>query len=220
MGNSWLPGREQDLIDLMKKWADVLADAADQTAFGWDAADCGAVTGAITAFFTARGAYENDNSTKNRMAKDEAKKSATEAMRDFANTSIRFNKKMKGEDKAFLGIHADSTPTAHPAPVSQPDADVLPTTNHYEHKVRALNHATGDTAKPADAYGVRYAWQVGGEKPATGADLHKTKFSRKASLEIVHTEADKGKTAYYAVCYENGKGDTGPWSPIVEAFIA
>jgi hypothetical protein len=37
---------------------------------------------------------------------------------------------------------------------------------------------------------------VGGEKPAEGTDLPKTKFSRKTSLVIVHTEADKGKTAY------------------------
>jgi hypothetical protein len=34
---------------------------------------------------------------------------------------------------------------------------------------------------------------------------------------ITHTEAAKGETVYYATCYENAKGDTGPWSPIVEA---
>jgi hypothetical protein len=73
--------------------------------------------------------------------------------------------------------------------------------------------------KPADAYGVRYAWQVGGIKPASGADLPKSKFSRKTALIVTHTEADKGKPAYYAACYENGKGDTGPWSPVEEAFI-
>jgi hypothetical protein len=27
------------------------------------------------------------------------------------------------------------------------------------------------------------------------------------------------KLAYYTTCYENGKGDTGPWSPVEEAFI-
>jgi hypothetical protein len=37
---------------------------------------------------------------------------------------------------------------------------------------------------------------------------------------VTYTEADKKKTAYYAVCYENAKGEPGPWSPIVEAAIA
>jgi hypothetical protein len=38
-------------------------------------------------------------------------------------------------------------------------------------------------------------------------------------LIVTHTEADKGKPAYYAACYENGKGDMGPWSPVEKAFI-
>jgi hypothetical protein len=46
-------------------------------------------------------------------------------------------------------------------------------------------------------------------KWATGAALPKTKFSRKTTLVIAHTEADKAQTAYYATCYENGKGEQG-----------
>jgi hypothetical protein len=66
---------------------------------------------------------------------------------------------------------------------------------------------------------VRYGWQVGGERPASGEGLPKSRFSRKTNLVIAHTEADKGKTAYYATCYENGKGDQGKWSPVEEAVI-
>ncbi|MDR1896953.1 MAG: hypothetical protein LBR10_09215, partial [Prevotellaceae bacterium] len=75
---------------------------------------------------------------------------------------------------------------------------------------------TRTAVKPDDAYGVRYGWQVGGARPAAGADLPKSRFSRRASIVITHTEATKGETVYYATCYENAKGDTGPWSPIVE----
>jgi hypothetical protein len=45
------------------------------------------------------------------------------------------------------------------------------TTNHFEHKIRTLSRERSDSSKPADAHGVRYAWQVGGEKPASGAGL-------------------------------------------------
>ncbi|GHU99886.1 hypothetical protein FACS189483_09590 [Spirochaetia bacterium] len=99
------------------------------------------------------------------------------------------------------------------------DTVVDNTPNHFEHRLRALNRGRNDASKPDDAYGVRYAWQVGGEKPATGADLPKSKFSRNTSHVVTLTEADKAKTAYYATCYENGKGDTGPWSPVVDTVI-
>jgi hypothetical protein len=218
--SDWVPTREQDLVDLAGKWKLALEDSAKVTAFGWVGAEVTEVLGKITAFLTARAAYEADDSSAKRLAKDESKEEAVDAMRDFANSSIRFNKRMDDPAKLVFGIHPkDTTPTAHAPPVSQPDTAVENTPNHFEHKVRAINHEIGNTHKPADAYGVRYAWQVGGTKPASGADLTKTKFSRKTTLIVTHTEADKGKTAYYSTCYENGKGDTGPWSPIEEAII-
>jgi hypothetical protein len=202
------------------KWKARLSDTAKQTAFGWDPAERAGVAGKITAFLTARAAYGTDSSTGNRIAKDEAKGEMVDAMRDFANSSIRFNKKMRDEDKLVYGIHpADTTPTRHGTPASQPGTEVENTRNRYEHLVRAINHERGGRSKPADAYGVRYAWQVGGEKPASGADLPKSKFSRKTTHIVQHTEADKGKTAFYPTCYENSRGDTGPWSPIDEAII-
>jgi hypothetical protein len=218
--SDWVSTREQNLVDLVQKWAIVLADTAKITAFGWDSAECVVVLGKINAFLTARNTYEADNSTAKRLAKDETKEEAVDAMRDFANSSVRFNKKMDDPAKLLMGIHPkDATPTTHGTPTSQPDTVVKNTVNHFEHKIKAMNHETGDASKPADAYGVRYAWQVGGTKPTSGADLPKTKFSRKTTHVITHTEADKGEPAYYATCYENGKGDTGPWSPIEEAFI-
>ncbi|WP_059369150.1 hypothetical protein [Treponema endosymbiont of Eucomonympha sp.] len=203
----WIPAREQDLVDLAGKWAAALADSAKQTAFGWDDEECAAVEGKIADFLRAWDIYEADNSTVNRAGKDEAKGDAVDAMRDFANSAVRFNKRMRDDDKLFLGIHPADTPTSHGAPTSQPETDVLNSVNHFEHKVRTLNRVSGDTSKPADAYGVRYSWQIGGERPATGAALPKTKFSRKTTLVIAHTEADKAQTAYYATCYENGKGE-------------
>ncbi|MDR0599597.1 MAG: hypothetical protein LBG84_05885 [Treponema sp.] len=196
-----------------------LGDSAKITAFGWDQAEVTEVLGKINAFLTARAAYAADDSSAKRLAKDEAKEEAIDAMRDFANAAIRFNKLMDDPAKLNMGIHPkDTTPTRHERPTSQPDTAVENTLNHFERKVVALNHE-GKAAKPADAYGVRYAWQVGGEKPASGADLPKSKFSRKPILVIPHTEADKAKTAYYSTCYENSKGETGPWSPVEEAVI-
>jgi hypothetical protein len=206
--SDWIPSREQDLVDLAARWDAWLSETAKKTAFGWDSTVCTQLINKLGDFLAARNEYETDKTAEKRMDKDEAKEHAVDAMRDFANGSIRFNKKMSDSDWLYMGVHPkDTTHTTHPAPTSKPDTDVLPTTNHYEHRVRAMNHALGDTSKPPDAYGVRYARQVGGESPVSGADLPKTKFTRKPTLIVTHSEADKGKTAFYSSCYENSKGD-------------
>jgi hypothetical protein len=129
------------------------------TAFGWDSGECTEVLGKANPFLTAWLAYETDNSMAKRLTKDEVKEEAVDTMRDFANASVRFNKKMDNPAKLFMGIRLkDTTPTTQPAPSSQPDRVVENTINHFEHRIKALNHETGNAGKPADAYGVRYAW--------------------------------------------------------------
>jgi hypothetical protein len=203
-------------------WVAILADTVKIAAYGWDPAECARVLGLINAFLDARSAHETDNSSTKRLIKDEAKGEAIDAIRDFANSSIRYNKKMDDATKLAMGVRLkDDTQTSHGTPSSQPATEVENTRNHYEHRVRAMNTERGDHSKPADAYGVRYAWQVGGERPVSGEAIKgSTKFNRRTTLIVQHSEADKGKTAYYSTCYENGKGDSGKWSPVVEAIIA
>jgi hypothetical protein len=222
MGHTdWVPSREQDLADLCQKWKAGLGNPADITAFGWEQAECAAVLAAVNGFLDARAAYEADDSSAKHLVKEEAKEDAVDALRDFANTSIRYNKKMNDAQKLVYGIHPrDAAQTHHGPPASQPDTVVENTANHFEHKLRAINHETGGASKPEDAYGVRYVWQVGGEKPASGADMRGlTKFSRKTTFVVSHSEADKTKTCYYVTCYENSRGEQGPWSPVEEAVI-
>jgi len=152
-------------------------------------------------------------------AKNSEREASELFLRPFIAQYLKFDP-VTNEDRIAMGVHnKDTRPTHQGAPESQPDTDVRNTKNHYEHEVRALN-AEGRTKKPEDAYGVRFAWQVGGERPASGEDLPKSKFRRSTLFRAKYTEADKGKTAWYSTCYENSKGDQGEWSPIVEAIIA
>jgi hypothetical protein len=215
---NWIPTKEDELVVLETIWSEDLQSSILQSAYGWKAADCAEAGGKIRAFLTARKIYKEVNSTLNRIDKDEKKVKSIEAMQDFANSSIRFNKSMTDAQKLRYGIRVpDDTKTSHGVPAHQPETEVQNTKNHFEHRVSAINPDTRTAVKPDDAYGVRYGWQVGGARPAAGADLPKSRFRRKASIVITHTEASKGETVYYATCYENAKGDIGPWSPIVDA---
>jgi hypothetical protein len=89
-----------------------LGNPANVSAFGWKQAEVDGVLAKINGFLTARAAYKDSDSTKNRLAKDDAEKEAKQAMREFANTSIRYNPLMRSEDKLVYGIRpADHTPT-------------------------------------------------------------------------------------------------------------
>jgi hypothetical protein len=175
----------------------------------------------ITAFETALVAFNNPNHGKVDTAnKNTAKDALVHALRTYIQGFVARNPKVSDGDKEKMSLPLrDTTPTASPRPTTQPGIVVENTRNRFEHLVKALNRETGSMAKPEDAYGVHYGWQVGGEKPASAEDLPKGKFSRKTNLTVTYTEADNGKPAYYAACYENSKGEAGPWSPIEEAFV-
>jgi hypothetical protein len=106
------------------KWKAALEDPALVAAFGWDSAEVAVVLAFIIAFLTACTAYEQVNSSRNRLIKDEARETAEHGMEVFANTSIRYNRKMKEEDKQDYGIHPpDYTPTPVTAPDTYPEAE-------------------------------------------------------------------------------------------------
>jgi hypothetical protein len=142
-------------------------------------------------------------------------------MRKFATNSMRYNPFMTDADRSEFGLpQSDHTPTVHPVPTSVPDTRVDATSYHYQHRVSAVNVTGRKSSKPQSVHGVRYVWQVGGERPANGAALLHSQFSRKTSIIVFHDETDKGKPAFYASRYENAKGQSGPWSPVVEMYIS
>jgi len=109
--------------------------------------------------------------------KQNERQSSEVFLRPFIGQYLKFGQ-VSDEERTAMGVHnKDTHPTHHPAPSSQPDTDVRNTKNHFEHEVRALN-SSGDAVKPDDAHGVRFAWQVGGERPANGADLPRSAFKR------------------------------------------
>lgn len=216
----WLSTKESELTALCRRWLVVLTDERIIAARGWNPEECAALAVLIEAYLAALAAYDRVNSSDNRITKDATKKEAVAWIRRFANASVRYNSKMSDVDRATMGIRQkDTTPTVHPRPTVRPETVVENTKNRLEHLVKAINNENGKTSKPAGVHGVRFGWQVGGEKPTGGEDLPKTRFSQKPTFVITYVEADKGKAVWYATCYENSRGETGPWSLLADAYI-
>jgi hypothetical protein len=215
----WLPHREQDFTDLAQKWKAGLSDAANVTAFDWKQAEAAAVLGALEAFLTARAAYETDDSTKNRMAKDEAKTAAVHAMRDFANTSIRFNKRMPDEDRAQYGIRpADTVRTGDTEPETYPEAEG-DTSVLRQVTIRFWDSATKKRGKPHGVHGAEIRWALLDRAPESVDELTASDFDTASPFTLKFGEADRGKRLYFCLRWESNTNLKGPFGEIYSSVV-
>jgi len=104
VGGNWMPGKELEIRQLAVKWMGLLASEESVAQFGWGKAEVENMIAEIKRFENALTAFEALDSSSNRKNKDEAKKAVVSVMRDFANSHIRFNRKMSENEKEAFGI--------------------------------------------------------------------------------------------------------------------
>jgi hypothetical protein len=158
----WMPRKEQDRLQLMGTWKAGLGNTVYKTQFGWVEAECNAL---ITLIDKAQSAYANyveDNSSTRRITKDRAMEDATQGMRDFARSSIRFNKKMSAEYKAIFGVYeADREPTPSGEPKTKPNITEVKALGGAGVEIRFQDEGTPDSQAIPEAYNgavLHYAW--------------------------------------------------------------
>jgi hypothetical protein len=230
-GKSWLALRESTFVNLCKRWGAGLSNPALIAAFGWVQAYVSVTLAAIDAFLSAREIYHAIKTAKNRLTKDEAKEAAKSAMRDFANTSIRYNKLMTEEQKREYGIHTPKPGSPIPRPEIYPTAEVAYPGAHLLALIN-IHPSEASEDDPRSGAGVRIFWGVLGEPtaadrfrlaspPAVGFDLPHSTFTRRRRHRF-DFEGDSGKTVWFGLRYENGKdgkAGEGPFGPLFSAFV-
>jgi hypothetical protein len=141
------------------------------------------------------------------------------------------------EDWAALGFREkDTTPTNIPPPDGVPAASLSYPGGPYALMAHLGPLAGTAELDPRSDYG--YAVYVGimppggatleeaaSEKhylmkpPKDGKGLLHYRFTRRRKEKLVFDAEESGKTAYVCARYENGKGETGLWGPVVSAII-
>jgi hypothetical protein len=214
----FFPKREADLLEWLKNFGVVIAENA--VAWAVPPGTASGLTAQITAYEAAYEAAKGENGTKALIVEKNEKRDALKSeVRNVKNKYIDYNDAVTDPDRERLGLPLrDRKPTPKPRPASRPTLEVLPT-NNRQHTATAINQATGKKTKPDDAYGVRYVWEIRDTAPTNAGDLRSSVFHRKVVEVFDYTEEDRGKKVFYAACYENAKGEAGPWSDIVEAII-
>jgi hypothetical protein len=85
-----------------------------------------------------------------------------------------------------------------------------------------LKHIAGTPFNPKADYGYRIYYGLYTQSdtpPASGIELHESRFSRQKKVLFSFSPSDSGKTAFFSIRYENSKGKTGPWGPLFSAII-
>jgi hypothetical protein len=173
----------------------------------------------LDAFLTARAAYEETDSTKNRMDKDETKEATKSAMRDFANSSIRFNKQMKNEDKLVYGIRpVDRTPTSAGEPESYPETE--PDTSIIRQvTINFWDSATKKRGKPHGIHGAEIRWALLDHPPVSENELVNSDFDTASPFTLKFDENQRGKRLYFCLRWESNTNVKGPYGEIYSAIF-
>jgi hypothetical protein len=215
----WLPSRDQDFADLCQNWKNGLSNPANVAAFGWKQDEVNAVLAAVDSFLTALAAYREDDSSANRLKKDGNRGKAKELMRDFANTSIRFNKLMDAAAKLYYGIgRRDDKPSVEGEPKTYPEADadtsvLRQVTIHY------WDSATKKRAKPRGIHGAEVRWALLDHPPASEKELLESDFDTASPLTLKFDESDRGRRLYFCLRWESNTNLKGPYGEIYSAVI-
>ncbi|MDR1216251.1 MAG: hypothetical protein LBK25_06190 [Treponema sp.] len=215
---SFFPRRGADFLEWLKNFSLALSEhAAAWGILAQVASDLAAKVAAYEALY-ALATGENGTSALI-LEKDAARLALETQIREIKNKYIDYNDAVTDPNRDRLGLPIyDRKPSPKPRPTSRPVLEIVPS-NNRQHTGTAINQASGKKTKPDDAYGVRYSWEIRDAAPANAGDLRHSVFRRKVSEVFDYDEVDRGKRIFYAACYENAKGESGPWSDIVEAII-
>jgi hypothetical protein len=153
-------------------------------------------------------------------AKTTARTTLENSLRKAVSEYLTSNHLLTDEDRDGLGLPIHKT-TRTPSPVAtdSPDADVDTSvigriTIHFFEK--GSRHKKG---KPAGQHGAEVAWIISDTPPARWDELLHSNIDTNSPFTLAFEHDQRGKTVYFALRWENTRGEKGPWSEIQSAII-
>ena len=122
-------------------------------------------------------------------------------------------------DAMGLPKHSSGGKTPAPVATTYPDFDIDSGT------IRRLTIHFFDQgskkskAKPKGQHGSEIKWAILSAPPVDVADLIHSSFDTHTPFTLEFEGHERGKTVYFCLCWENTRGEKGPWSEIQSAII-
>ena len=195
---------------------------ANFAALGLSAADNTAIGDATIAWGYAWPAFTNaDAAFASATADKSIKRDAAETVVRRLAMKVQSNPAVTDMQKAALGITVrKTTKTPIPAPTTVPVLNRVDTSTRCILRLFYADSATPDSkAKPFGVQGAEIREQIGGTTPTNPNAMAFLAIETRAPYRADFEAADVGKTVYFALRWQNTKGETGPWSQIFTAVV-
>jgi len=176
---------------------------------------------ARAAWVEAWAAYENPNMRAPLIVA--AKKSTRvtyEKLLSVLVTNLRSNTRLTDEDRLAAGIPLhDTKPTPSPVPVSYPVATIdTSMIRRLTINFRDGSSTAATAAKPKGVHGAEIRWLMCEEKPLVEA-LSNLAFDTRTPYTLEFEDAQRGKTVWICLRWENTRGEKGPWGEVISAIV-
>ncbi|MDR3132412.1 MAG: hypothetical protein LBU42_00100 [Prevotellaceae bacterium] len=151
-------------------------------------------------------------------ARDALKTAVRQAVREY----LAYNHAVEDPDRKELGLRVPKTsrtpaPVAATYPAGWVDTGMIRCiTIHFadQHTSESVTRA-----KPPGQHGVEIRWVMLDTPPVNLSELTHSAFDTCSPFTLEFKEYERGKTVYFALCWENTRGKKGPWSPMYKAVI-
>ncbi|MDR0982288.1 MAG: hypothetical protein LBM07_03470 [Culturomica sp.] len=152
--------------------------------------------------------------------KNSARNEYGKQLRMLIKSYITYNPKVSDEDKMAMGLPLHKT-TRTPVPVPDTVPDV---TGIDRNMIRCLtisfrNSGSDHRAKPAGVQGAVVKWIVS-DTPPTGIDVFThSALDTKSPITLEFEEEQRGKVVYFALAWQNTKGEMGHFGEIQSSIV-
>jgi hypothetical protein len=197
----------------------VAHSASLRLTFGFSEAELLALQDQFDAFSNAYTICQSDQRTQKQVRiKNDAKKTLRTAERAMVNR-LQVHPSITDEyrDTFHIPIH-DKKPTPVPPPSSVPEAEIK-TPHPMVVEIHFRDEDRAKRGKPAGVQGAKIVYGLLDTPPATVEGLTKSAFDPRSPFKLSFQENERGHALYFALCWENAKGEGGPWSLIQKAIV-
>lgn len=224
----WLPKNHEALYNQAKQTMDYLTASGNpvRMGFGADSPQGEWLTDtfdvAYTTFITAYTAWSNpaQRTPVKTAALTDAETAFKPLYRQLYTGFLKGNPFVTDADLVAMGLPQRSSGghTPVPVPTTVPETEVrLPAPATVE--IHFRDEGERGFAKPKGVHGAEICWAILDAPPAHWKDLTNSSFDTHTPLRIEFDIAERGKTLYFVIRWENTRGEKGPWSEIQMAII-
>jgi hypothetical protein len=152
-------------------------------------------------------------------AKKTARKNLESKARILLKAYVTYNPAVTDADRDVMGlpIHKTTHTPVH-EPTTVPEAEVkLPSPGVVE--IHFRDAGSKRKAKPKGIHGAEIAWAILSAPTTDWNELNHSTFDMRTPQRLTFDGTERGKTVYFALRWENTRGEKGPWSEIMNTII-